>query len=352
MVDSFYFYRIAVLRGGLMKIYISNGFICSFALGLAQLTLAQSVWQLPRTSHGQPDLQGIWTSATVTTLERDPSLGETLIVEEEEALRLERESAFNVLTEADNAPSDPNRKPPTDGDTDAGYNAFWIDPGTRMAEINGGYRTSFIVEPEDGQIPYSAAAGMAFIQYGQNSGYDGPEQRPLGERCMVGFGSSGGPPMLPVLYNNNYQIVQNKEYVMILAEMNHDVRVIRLNDRHSRAVFKPWLGDSIGYWDGDSLVVETINFHPQQSFRFAIKHILYLPQSAKVIERFTRTSTDTILYEFTVEDKDAYTQPWSAQIPFRKSNDSMYEYACHEGNYALSGILAGARREEKVNLGR
>ena len=150
----------------------------------------------------------------------------------------------------------------------------------------------------------------------------------------------------------NYQIVQNKEYVMILAEMNHDVRVIRLNDRHSRAVFKPWLGDSIGYWDGDSLVVETINFHPQQSFRFAIKHILYLPQSAKVIEQFTRTSTDTILYEFTVEDNDAYTQPWSAQIPFRKSNDSMYEYACHEGNYALSGILAGARREEKVNLGR
>ena len=315
-----------------------------------QMAFAQSDWRLRRTAHGQPDLQGIWTSATVTTLERDRALGDTLVVGVDEARRLEKRAAFYVLTEAVNAPSDPNRPPPTDGNTDAGYNAFWIDPGTRMAQINGGYRTSFIVEPEDGQIPYTASAGMAFIQYGQNSGYDGPEQRPLGERCMVGFGSSGGPPMLPVLYNNNYQIVQNEKYVMVLVEMNHDVRIIRLNDQHLESNFKPWLGDSVGYWEGDTLVVETINFHPQQSFRFAIKHVLYLPQSAKVVERFTRTSEDTILYEFTVEDSTAYTQPWSAQIPFRTTGGSIYEYACHEGNYALSGILAGARREERKIL--
>ena len=317
-----------------------------FLLGFSVFSQAQTNWQVPITSYGHPDLQGVWTSASVTTLERDKALGETLVVGVEEARRLEQQSALNVLTEADSAPSDPDRLPPTDGDTDAGYNAFWIDPGTRLAEIDGDYRTSFIVNPEDGQIPYSAAAGIAFFQYGQDSGYDGPEQRPLGERCMVGFGSSGGPPMLPVLYNNNYQIVQNRNYVLILAEMNHDARIIRLNDEHMNDAFQPWLGDSVGYWDKNTLVVETINFHPQQSFRFAIKHSLYLPQTAKVTERFTRTGQERILYEFTVEDSGAYTQPWAAEIPFRKTDNSMYEYACHEGNYALPGILAGARREE------
>ena len=317
-----------------------------FLLGFSAFSQAQTNWQVPITSYGHPDLQGVWTSASVTTLERDKALGETLVVGVEEARRLEQQSALNVLTEADSAPSDPDRLPPTDGDTDAGYNAFWIDPGSRLAEIDGDYRTSFIVNPEDGQIPYSAAAGIAFFQYGQDSGYDGPEQRPLGERCMVGFGSSGGPPMLPVLYNNNYQIVQNKNYVLILAEMNHDARIIRLNDEHMNDAFQPWLGDSVGYWDKNTLVVETINFHPQQSFRFAIKHSLYLPQTAKVTERFTRTGQERILYEFTVEDSGAYTQPWAAEIPFRKTDNSMYEYACHEGNYALPGILAGARREE------
>ena len=329
-----------------MQNSFNNIYILLLTLSLSSVLSAQPDWQVPFTSYGHPDLQGVWTSASVTSLERDKALGGTLIVDIEEARRLENESAFNVLTEADSAPSDPNRLPPSDGDTDAGYNAFWIDPGTRLAEIDGGYRTSFIVNPEDGQIPYSAAAGMAFFQYGQGTGYDGPEQRPLGERCMVGFGSSGGPPMLPVLYNNHYQIVQNKNYVMILAEMNHDARIVRLNDEHKNEVLKPWLGDSIGYWDGNTLVVETINFHPQQNFRFAIKHSLYIPPTAKVIERFTRTGQDKILYKFTVEDSEAYTQSWDAEIPFRKAEGFMYEYACHEGNYALPGILAGARREE------
>ena len=185
------------------------------------------------------------------------------------------------------------------------------------------------------------------MEYGQSTGYDGPEQRPLGERCMVGFGSSGGPPMLPVLYNNNLQLVQNEDYVMIVVEMNHDARIIRLDSEHLGDEFSPWLGDSVGHWDGDTLVVETVNFHPQQSFRFAIKHVLYMPPTAIVTERFTRTGPDEILYEFTVEDDLAYTQPWTAQIPFRTAEGSLYEYACHEGNYALPGILAGARREER-----
>jgi len=312
-----------------------------------QSGIAQESWDMPRTAYGVPDLRGVWTSASITNLERDPTLGNTLIVDAEQARQIEQNAALNVLTDADNAPSDPDRAPPTDGDTDAGYNAFWIDPGTRLAQIDGQYRTSWIVEPGNGQIPYTQAAGMAFMEYGQSTGYDGPEQRPLGERCMVGFGSSGGPPMLPVLYNNNLQIVQSEDYVMILAEMNHDARIIRLNSEHLGDQFSPWLGDSIGYWEGDTLVVETVNFHPQQSFRFAIKHVLYIPPTAKVTERFTRSGADEILYEFTVEDEDAYTQAWTAQIPFRTATGALYEYACHEGNYALPGILAGARREER-----
>ena len=307
---------------------------------------AQSDWEVPRTASGAPNLQGVWTTATITTLERDPAFGDQLVVSSEEARRLEQTSRFNLLTEAESAPSDPNRGPPTDGDAEAGYNAFWIDPGSKVAQVNGEYRTSFIIEPSDGRIPYTAAAGRAFSEYGQNRGFDGPEQRPLGERCMVGFGSSGGPPMLPVLYNNHYQIVQNDDYVLILIEMNHDARIIRLNSEHMDADYKPWLGDSVGYWDGDILVVETLNFHPQQSFRFALKHSLYLPSTAKVVERFSRTGPDELLYEFTVEDAGAYTQPWRAQIPMRTAAGALYEYACHEGNYALPGILAGARRQE------
>ena len=209
-------------------------------LFLAQSTLAQDLWEVPRTDYGVPDLQGVWTSASITTLERESALGNTLIVDAEEARQIEQNAALNVLTEADNAPSDPDRAPPTDGDTDAGYNAFWIDPGTRLAQIDGQYRTSWIVEPENGQIPYTQAAGMAFMEYGQSTGYDGPEQRPLGERCMVGFGSSGGPPMLPVLYNNNLQLVQNEDYVMIVVEMNHDARIIRLDSEHLGDEFSPW----------------------------------------------------------------------------------------------------------------
>ncbi len=308
---------------------------------------AQENWEVPLTASGVPDLQGVWTSAAITTLERDSALGEKLVVSIEEARRLEQTAPLNLLTIADNTPSDPNRSAPTDGNADAGYNAFWIDPGSRVAQVNGEYRTSFIVQPSSGQIPYTAAAGQAFAAYGRNSGYDGPEQRPLGERCLVGFGSSGGPPMLPVLYNNHYQIVQNEDYVMILVEMNHDVRIIRLNSEHNNAVFKPWLGDSIGRWEGDTLIVETIKFHPQQSFRFAIKHRLYMPPTAIVTERFSRTGENEMLYEFTVEDDEAYTQAWTAQIPMRTAEGALYEYACHEGNYALPGILAGARRVER-----
>jgi len=153
--------------------------------------------------------------------------------------------------------------------------------------------------------------------------------------------------MLPVLYNNNIQIVQSPDAVMILAEMNHDARIIRLNSKHSNDNINPWLGDSIGHWDGNTLVVETINFHPQQSFRFAIKHRLYLPADAKVTERFTRVSDEEIVYAFEIEEPEAYTQVWKGEISLKATDQKIYEYACHEGNYAMPGILAGARLEEK-----
>jgi hypothetical protein len=178
--------------------------------------------------------------------------------------------------------------------------------------------------------------------------FDGPEVRALGERCIVGFGSSSGPPMLPDVYNNNYQIVQSPKAVVILVEMVHDARVIRINGKHIPKHITPWMGDSVGRWEGDTLVVETTNLNPGQKAHYGIKQRFYLPPTGKVTERFTRVSANEILYQFTVEDPSAYTQPWKGEVPMRATPDLIYEYACHEGNYALPGILAGAREQEKA----
>ena len=176
---------------------------------------------------------------------------------------------------------------------------------------------------------------------------DGPELRPLGERCIVGFGSTGGPPMLPVLYNNNYQIVQSPGYVMILVEMNHNTRHIRMNGEPLPANVRPWMGDSIGRWEDDTLVVRTTQFHPQQDLRLAIKHQIAMSTDSVVEERFTRLNDREIHYEFTVTDDSIYSQPWRGEMTLRATDGPIYEYACHEGNYSLPGILAGKRKEEQ-----
>lgn len=305
-------------------------------------------WKAKKTSFGDPDLQGVWRSATITALERDASFGTSLVVNAEQAQAIEKSYYFNVASEEDAKPTDPNQGAPTDGDSNAGYNAFWLDPGKQLMQVRGEYRTSIVIDPANGKVPYTPAAMRAFMEYGRGRSMDGPETRSLGERCLVGFGSSGGPPMLPVVYNNHYQIVQSPGHVMIMAEMNHDARIVRLKDKHNPNHMKKWLGDSVGHWDGDTLVVETINQHPQQSFRFAIKHRLYLPPTAKVTERFTRVAEDEIVYQFTVEDKEAFSQAWTGEMALRPSSGQIYEYACHEGNYSLPGILAGARREESL----
>jgi hypothetical protein len=297
--------------------------------------------QAPRTPDGHPDLQGTWTNATITTLQRPEQYGERLRLTEQEAAALERAAAQRVTAGA--RPSDLNRDLPPAGDGVGGYNNFWIDRGSRVVEIDGEKRSSLIFDPPSGRIPPLTAerrqqfAGRALRM---RNNFDGPETRPLGERCLLAFGSSSGPPMLPVLYNNHYQIVQNKDTVLILVEMVHDARIVRLNGTHLPANVRKWMGDSIGRWEGDTLIVETTNFTEKEPFQGAT-------ENRKITERFTRVAPDAIHYRVTIDDPAAFTKSWSAEYPFHRTDELIYEYACHEGNYALPGILAGARAQEK-----
>jgi hypothetical protein len=310
-------------------------------------------WKLPRTADGHPDLQGFWTNATITPLERPEKFGERLVLSGAEADELEQtEAKFN---ETADAPTDPKTKvedlPASCGrgfsGANCGYNNFWVDPGTKVISINGEKRSSMIVDPPDGRIPPLTAQGqqrvaarMAARRGGGGGGAaDGPEMRSLGERCILSFGSSAGPPMIPLLYNNNYQIVQTQDSVVILVEMVHDARVVRLNGKHRPASVQTWMGDSIGWWEGDTLVIETTNFRAEQSFRGASPQL-------KITERLTRVHPNQILYRFTVEDPETFTRPWSGEVAMNATSEHIYEYACHEGNYALPGILAGARAQE------
>ena len=285
----------------------SKQFLCVIgALFTVNAWAAETGYIAPLTEFGSPDLQGTWSIATQTNLERAQRFSGNLVISEEEAIRIE--SMVQAMMEAGNAPSDPDREAPTAGRNVGGYNSFWTDPGSRLAVVNDEIRTSILIDPADGKLPYSeqGEANFAAAMALRNS-YDGPEVRPLGERCVVGFGSSGGPPKLPVLYNNLTQIVQTKEHVVLLAEMNHDARIVRIDADFQEPSMYPWLGDSIGYYEDDSLVVVTTNFHPQQSMRSSLEHRFYGSSRMQVTERFTRTADDTILYQFTVEDPQNYS---------------------------------------------
>jgi hypothetical protein len=309
-------------------------------------------WTLPRTPDGKPDLQGTWTNATLTPLERAENTPLSLPQAEVER----REQAFRERVARLAEDSDPDRPAPPkggDGSTGAagnvgGYNNFWIDPGDRIAVVNGEYRSSLLTFPASGRVPATTpearqrAAERLAARKGMGQ-YDHPELRPLAERCLMSFGSNAGPPMLPnYFYNNNYQFVQTGDALMILVEMVHDVRVVRIGEnlQHPPAHIRPWMGDSIGRWDGDTLVVETTNFHPLQLFRGASDNL-------KVVERFTRTGPDTILYKFEIDDPTTFTEKWGGEVPFNRTEDLIYEYACHEGNYALANVLSGERNREK-----
>ena len=314
-------------------------------------------WVVPRTADGKPDLQGNWTNATLTPIERPDNTPLALPKEQVE----KREQAFRDRIARLSEDSDPNRPAPPkggDGSTGAagnvgGYNNFWIDPGDRIAVVDGQYRSSLITFPLNGKYPAITPEAMKRNQarLAQRKGmgqYDHPELRPLAERCLMSFGSNAGPPMLPnYFYNNNYQIVQTRDALMILVEMVHDVRVIRIgaNLQHPPKDIRPWMGDSIGRWEGDTLVVETTNFHPMHLAQAGVYR--GGSDTTKIIERFTRTGPNTIVYKFEVDDPATFTEKWGGEVPFNRTDDLIYEYACHEGNYALSNVLSGERNREK-----
>ena len=320
----------------------------------------RSRYVAPRTPDGHPDLQGNWTNATLTPLERPTGLPRALTKAQAAALEKIRSDTVEVLAK----PSDPNRSAPPvggDGSTGAagnvgGYNYVWIDAGDHVAFVNGELRSSFIVDPANGRLPPLTPAARAWAQQrgarGRQFGqYDNPENRPLAERCLMSFGSNAGPPMLPNgFYNNNYTIVQTKNHVMIMTEMVHDVRIIKLGKPTPRsAAVRPWMGESWGRWDADTLVVETTGFYPLQelSQSVGLGGAWGANDSLRVVERFTRTRDNVILYRFTVHDPLNFSAPWSGELSMIAMDEQIYEYACHEGNYAMSNVLSGARAMER-----
>jgi len=303
-----------------------------------------------RDAYGHPSLEGVWTSATVTRLERNPRDGKSLVMTDAEANKIEGKVKAQV--DLGNKPTDPKATVvdlPADCSggrgTNCNYNAAWTDPGTVVMRVNGQPRNGFITSTADGRVPMRKdVKGVG--QFGQRllpagmSPSDNPEGRALGERCLLSFGNSAGPVMLPLLYNNNYQIAQNKDSVAIWVEMVHDVRRIDIGrTQHLPSNIRPWFGDSIGHYEGDTLVVETTNYPRQNAFRGAWEDL-------KVTEKFTRVAKDRVLYQFKVEAPSVWDAAWGGEYEFGAAKGMVYEYACHEGNYALEGMLAGARAED------
>ena len=332
--------------------------VAPLSAAAVELTPDQRQWVMPRTSDGHPDLQGNWSNATITPLGRPRGRGPVLTPDQVAEIEGRREEFIEVLS----ATSDPNREAPAVGGVrtgdfafDAasggtgGYNYVYIDGGDRVAIYNGESRSSLVTNPADGRIPSLTPEARQRrserSEFNRQFGaYDNPENRGLAERCIMSYGSNAGPPMLPnYFYNNNYTIVQTADHIMIMTEMVHDVRIIRMGERVPLPEqVRPWMGDSWGHWEGDTLVIETTNLHPLQRFNGNPSDNL------KVIERLTRVDQSTINYEFTVIDPETYTAEWGGEVPMKALEGLIYEYACHEGNYALGAILSGARYQERL----
>lgn len=307
--------------------------------------MAAEPWRVPRTAYGAPDLQGIWTNTSVTWLQRTRA-AKGLVPTEAEIALMERGFAKLVESLVSDDPIDPNAPaPPVAERVD---NADYIEMNMKVGRVGGQPRSSWVVEPEDGRLPFTEA-GKAATEKARRSSYEGPETRPTDERCLTAIGSPEGPPMMNAAFNGHYQIVQTRDHVAILVEMNHDVRVIRLTDHSpTPAAARRWMGESVGHWEGDTLVVETTNLERGGAYVSSLGGGFAYSPDAKVIERFTRTAKDEILYAFTVEDPATFTRSWRAEMSFRPASGPIYEYACHEGNYSLGNILAGARVEERA----
>jgi hypothetical protein len=328
---------------------------------------------IKRTADGHPDLQGMYDVATMTPVER-PNGVKNLILTDQEAAAME---AYEAQRQQKNdAPLAADREaPPVGGERTqpksyleflelagggvvGGYNHFWLAEGSRVIRVDGQPRSSLVLDPPDGKVPkakpeaqqrnarYAAGGAVApdasesAAASGPPGAFDGPELRPLAERCLLGFGSTSGPPTLPnYFYNNMKQIVQTKDTVLILNEMVHDARVVRMNAQHLPPTIRRWMGDSVGRWEGDTLVVDTTNFTSKTRFQGSGENL-------HVVERFTRVDPKTLLYRFTVDDPDTWDRAWTGEYPWNATTENLYEYACHEGNYSLGGMLRGARQRE------
>jgi len=339
--------------------------LASFLLASAAPVAAQPVltpgYKVPRLSIGQPDLGGHWSNATLTPEMRSTEAGSRTRLTPKEIADLEGAIAKEI--EDGNQPTDPNKgtyakggelPPPgtrpsyvAAGGAVGGYNRGWLETGDRVMYVAGEPRTSILTTP-NGRPPQRKPAAAPSgpprqpLPGGANAQFENPEARTLGDRCIISFGRNGGPPMLPNgFYNNNYHIVQSKDAVVIEVEMVHDARVVRLNSEHRKDDVRPWFGDSIGWWQGDTLVVETTHFPQRLAYQGSWEKL-------KVTERFTRVGANRLHYAFTVEDPTMWDTAWGGEYEFYPLNGRIAEYACHEGNYALEGILSGARQEERM----
>ncbi len=331
---------------------VSATFVLSASAVFAQ---GGSGFTTPRTADGQPDLQGVWDFRTLTPLQRPEDRGAQATLTEEEAAAIEQESAQSAI-DADQ-PSEVRTEPLPVGGNVGGYNNFWFDRGAGVVDDR---RTSLISDPPDGRVPMlQPGYEMVELSLGEDRpgtrpvrvraagiGADSYEDRGLAERCLLGFNS--GPPIVPAGYNQNLQIFQTPDHVVILHEMVHDARIVPLDGRaHVSDNVRQWMGNSRGSWDGDTLVVETRNFTDKtSSFSPSVTMAAGDGSTLHLTERFSRIAKDTLLYEFTVDDLTTFIKPFSASIPMKRG-EALFEYACHEGNYGLMNILAGARQGER-----
>ena len=296
----------------------------------------------PRTAWGAPDLQGVWDFRTITPLERPERLGDQAFLTEEEAANLEQEVVDRNVELANRAARRTEVTQSVDRGEDGApgfYNNFWLDRGTRTV---GTRRTSLIVDPPNGRLPEMSPTGRerseARQAYRREHPADSWLDRSAFDRCILGF--NAGPPITPGGYNQNLQVFQTPDHVVLLTEMVHTVRVVPLDGRPALPDdVRQWSGDSRGRWEGDTLVVETSRFNDQRQWRGTTRNMT-------LVERLTRVDADTLVYEYTVDDPETWTRPWTASLPMRRAEEPLYEYACHEGNYSMPGILGGHRMDE------
>jgi hypothetical protein len=296
--------------------------------------LAQEQRATPRTSFGAPSLEGVWSTLTATPLERPAGFDGPTTTEE-------RAAAFSIAS--------PEAFSSDSSDGVGARQSEWWEFGAGMTRINGAIRTSLIVDPPDGRMPYTdaARARLKRLQADVLSSFDDPEIRPAAERCLTGGSGATGAPLFVPRYNANYQIVQTQDHVVISMEQNRDMRIIRMGAPHQPEAMRRWMGDSVGHWEGDTLVVETVGFVAGDEFKPASP--ILVGRHARVTERFTRISAKEILYRFDVEDPETFSQRWSAEMLFTDTGEPMFEYACHESNHSLTNILAGGRAAERPN---